>query len=183
MNNKNLEMATLGGGCFWCVEAVLQELKGIEKIVSGYTGGNAPGKPTYREVCSGLTGHAEVVQVTFNPEVISYTDLLVVFMTSHDPTTLNRQGADVGSQYRSVIYYHNEGQKAVAEKVIQEIASYFDNPIITEISPLGTFYEAEDYHQDYYRNNQSQGYCSAVISPKLTKLRKMHADKLKAVGA
>lgn len=183
MKNKNLEIATLGGGCFWCVEAVLQELKGVEKVVSGYTGGNAPGKPTYREVCSGLTGHAEVVQVTFDPEVISYKDLLAVFMTSHDPTTLNRQGADVGSQYRSVIYYHGDSQKALAEKVVQEMGSYFDSPIVTEVSPLGTFYEAEDYHQDYYRNNQSQGYCSAVISPKLTKLRKMHADKLKAVGA
>ena len=183
MNNKNLEIATLGGGCFWCVEAVLQELKGVEKIVSGYTGGNAPGKPTYREVCSGLTGHAEVVQVTFNPKVISYKDLLIVFMTSHDPTTLNRQGADIGSQYRSVIYYHDDSQKAFAEKVILEMASYFDSQIVTEISPSGTFYDAEDYHQDYYRNNQTQGYCSAVITPKLAKLRKIHADKLKAVGA
>ncbi|MBT2159823.1 peptide-methionine (S)-S-oxide reductase MsrA [Zobellia barbeyronii] len=179
MSNKNLEIATLGGGCFWCIEAVLQELIGVEKLVSGYTGGNAPGKPTYREVCSGLTGHAEVVQVTFDPSVISYQDLLIVFMTSHDPTSLNRQGGDVGTQYRSVIYFHDDTQKAVAETVIKELASYFDDPIVTELSPLPTFYDAEEHHQDYYRNNTSQGYCSAVITPKLAKLRKMHGDKLK----
>lgn len=181
MSSENLQLATLGGGCFWCIEAVLQELKGVEKLVSGYTGGHAPGKPTYREVCSGLTGHAEVVQVTFDPETIGYKDLLAVFMTSHDPTTLNRQGADIGSQYRSVIYYHNDDQKDVANKVLEEMGSYFDDPIVTEISPLEIFYEAEDYHQDYYRNNQSQGYCSAVITPKLTKLRKMHSEKLKTI--
>ncbi len=183
MKNKKLEIATLGGGCFWCIEAVFQEVKGVEKIVSGYTGGSAPGKPTYREVCSGLTGHAEVVQVTFDPEVISYHDLLVIFMTSHDPTTLNRQGADAGTQYRSVIYYHNENQKEIAALVAKEVAPYYENPIVTEISPLETFYEAEAYHQDYYRNNTTQGYCSAVITPKLAKLRKMHADKLKGVSA
>jgi len=183
MNSANLEMATLGGGCFWCIEAVLQQVNGVEKLVSGYTGGNAPGKPTYREVCSGLTGHAEVVQVSFDPNVISYQDLLIIFMTSHDPTTLNRQGGDVGTQYRSVIYYHNESQKAIAEEVIKVVSAYYDNSIVTEISPLETFYEAEDYHQDYYRNNTSQGYCSAVITPKLTKLRKMHADKLKGISA
>ncbi|MDO6515631.1 peptide-methionine (S)-S-oxide reductase MsrA [Zobellia uliginosa] len=179
MSDKNLEIATLGGGCFWCIEAVLQELKGVEKLVSGYAGGNAPGKPTYKEVCSGLTGHAEVVQVSFDPSVISYQDLLIVFMTSHDPTSLNRQGGDVGTQYRSVIFYHNDTQKTVAESVIQELSSYFEDLIVTELSPLPTFYDAEDYHQDYYRNNTSQGYCSAVITPKLAKLRKMHADKLK----
>ncbi|CAZ95236.1 peptide-methionine (S)-S-oxide reductase MsrA [Zobellia galactanivorans] len=179
MSEKNLEIATLGGGCFWCIEAVLQELKGVEKLVSGYAGGNAPGKPTYKEVCSGLTGHAEVVQVSFDPSVISYQDLLIVFMTSHDPTSLNRQGGDVGTQYRSVIFYHNDTQKTVTESVIQELSSYFEDPIVTELSPLPTFYDAEDYHQDYYRNNTSQGYCSAVITPKLAKLRKMHADKLK----
>lgn len=183
MKDKNLEVATLGGGCFWCVEAVLQELKGVEKIVSGYSGGSAPGKPTYREVCSGLTGHAEVVQVQFDPQVISYKDLLMVFMTSHDPTTLNRQGADVGTQYRSVIYYRSEGQKTIAEIVVKEMAPYFDNKIVTEISPLTNFYEAEDYHQDYYRNNTSQGYCSAVITPKLAKFRKMHRDRLKEKSA
>ena len=178
MSNK-LEIATIGGGCFWCVEAVFKEINGIEKIVSGYSGGTAPGKPTYREVCSGLTGHAEVIQVTFDTEKISYQDLLMVFMTSHDPTTLNRQGGDTGTQYRSVIYYHNEEQKTISEIVIKEMASYYNDPIVTEISPLDIFHDAEDYHQDYYANNQSQGYCSAVITPKLAKLRKMHADKLK----
>lgn len=182
MENNNLELATLGGGCFWCVEAVLQEIKGVRKVVSGYTGGNAPGKPTYKEVCSGLTGHAEVVQVTFDPRIISYKDLLIIFMTSHDPTTLNRQGGDQGTQYRSVIYYHNAEQKDTAQDVVQEIASYYEDPVVTEISPLGVFYEAEPYHQDYYNNNRSQGYCSAVITPKLTKLRKMHAAKLRNVS-
>ncbi len=182
MGNKGLKLATVGGGCFWCVEAVLQRVNGVEKIVSGYTGGTAPGKPTYREVCSGLTGHAEVVQVTFDENLISYKDLLEIFMTSHDPTTLNRQGGDVGTQYRSVIYYHDENQKETAEQVKKEIASYYEDPIVTEISALGTFYEAEDYHQDYYNNNSSQGYCSAVITPKLSKLRKMHAEKLKPLS-
>jgi peptide-methionine (S)-S-oxide reductase len=178
MNDPKVEIATVGGGCFWCTEAIFQEVNGILKVVSGYTGGKAPGRPTYREVCSGLTGHAEVVQVTFDPEVISYHDLLVIFMTTHDPTTLNRQGADIGTQYRSVIYYENEGQRQIAEQVLQELSSYFDGPIVTEVSQLGTFYEAEEYHQDYYRNNPDQGYCSYVISPKLSKLRKLHADKL-----
>ncbi len=182
MDNAKSENATIGGGCFWCIEAVLQEIKGVGKVVSGYTGGTVPGKPTYREVCSGLTGHAEVVQITFDPNIISYADILTIFMTSHDPTTLNCQGADVGSQYRSVIYYHNEAQKAIAEVVLKEISAYYETPIITELSALGTFYEAEDYHQDYYRNNKTQGYCSAVITPKLAKLRKMHADKLKGVS-
>lgn len=182
MKEKNIQTATIGGGCFWCVEAVLQELKGVEKVISGYTGGKAPGKPTYREVCSGLTGHAEVVQVSFDPETISYKDLVTVFMTSHDPTTLNQQGGDRGTQYRSVIYYRDDEQKDTAETVVKEMASYYDNPIVTEISPLGTFYEAEEYHQDYYRNNTAQGYCSAVITPKLAKLRKMHAEKLKGVS-
>lgn len=181
MKNNNNELATIGGGCFWCVEAVLTEVKGVKKVVSGYTGGKAPGKPTYREVCSGLTGHAEVVQVHFDPTVISYRDLLVIFMTSHDPTTLNRQGADRGTQYRSVIYYHNEEQNVIAKEVALEISQYYEDPVITEISPLDIFYEAEDYHQNYYNNNRSQGYCSAVITPKLTKLRKMHADKLRNV--
>ena len=177
---SNIQLMTVGGGCFWCTEALFLELKGIQKVVSGYTGGTAPGKPTYREVCSGLTGHAEVVQVTFDASVISYEELLVIFMTTHDPTTLNRQGADVGTQYRSVIYYHNEEQKIVAEEVIQQVQPYFDSPIVTEVSPLGTFYEAEDYHQNYYNQNSEQGYCSFVISPKLAKLRKVYADKLKS---
>ena len=179
MNDKrDLKTATIGGGCFWCVEAVLQELKGIERLVSGYTGGTAPGKPTYREVCSGLTGHAEVVQVSFDSDIISYHDLLTVFMTSHDPTTLNRQGADRGTQYRSVIYYHNDSQKEMAQDVIAEMEAYYDDPIVTEVSPLETFYEAEQYHQNYYRTHTSEGYCSAVITPKLAKLRKIHAEKL-----
>lgn len=170
---------TVGGGCFWCIEAVINEIRGVNKVVSGYTGGTAPGKPTYREVCSGLTGHAEVVQVSFDPNVIAFEDLLIVFMTSHDPTSLNRQGGDVGTQYRSAIFHHNEGQREIAEKVIQEMQPYYENPIVTEIQPLKVFYEAEDYHQEYYKNNPDAGYCSAVISPKLSRLRKMHADKLK----
>jgi peptide-methionine (S)-S-oxide reductase len=179
MNTKNLQLATFGGGCFWCTEAVLQEVKGVEKVISGYSGGNAPGKPTYREVCSGLTGHAEVVQVTFDANVISYEDILVIFMTTHDPTTMNQQGADRGTQYRSVIYYHDELQKEIAEVVSKEITPYYEHPIVTEITVLDVFYEAEKEHQDYYRNNQAQGYCSFVITPKLAKLRKLHADKLK----
>ncbi|MEJ2112424.1 MAG: peptide-methionine (S)-S-oxide reductase MsrA [Flavobacteriaceae bacterium] len=175
---KKVEIMTVGGGCFWCIEAVFNEIKGVEKIVSGYSGGNAPGKPTYREVCSGLTGHAEVVQVTFDANMISYKDLLIVFMTSHDPTSLNRQGADIGTQYRSVIYYHDNVQKEAAELVVKEVALYYNQPIVTEINPLEDFIEAEEYHQNYYANNQSEGYCSFVITPKLTKLRKMHADKL-----
>lgn len=170
---------TIGGGCFWCTEAVFKEIKGVEKVVSGYSGGSVPGTPTYREVCSGLTGHAEVVQISFNPEIISFEDLLIVFMTTHDPTTLNRQGADSGTQYRSVIFYHDENQKQIAEKVLNEVGNHFDNPIVTELSPLEKFHPAEDYHQNYYENNHSQGYCTAVISPKLAKLRKMHASKLK----
>lgn len=177
--SKNMQLATVGGGCFWCTEAVFQEVKGVEKVVSGYAGGTAPGRPTYREICSGLTGHAEVIQITFDANVISYADLLVIFMTTHDPTTLNRQGADVGTQYRSVIFYHNKEQKEIAETVVTELAPYFDSKIVTEISEIPIFYEAEDNHQNYYRNNKSQGYCSYVITPKLTKLRKLHADKLR----
>ena len=176
---KNMQLATVGGGCFWCTEAVFQEVKGVEKVVSGYAGGTAPGRPTYREICSGLTGHAEVIQITFDANVISYADILVIFMTTHDPTTLNRQGADVGTQYRSVIFYQNKEQKEIAATVVTELAPYFDSKIVTEISEIPIFYEAEDYHQNYYRNNKSQGYCSYVITPKLTKLRKLHADKLR----
>ena len=179
MTTKNLQLTTFGGGCFWCTEAVFQEVKGVEKVVSGYSGGNVPGHPTYREICSGLTGHAEVVQITFDSNVISYEDILIIFMTTHDPTTLNQQGADRGTQYRSVIYYHDENQKEIAEVVSKEIAPYYENPVVTEISPLDVFYEAEKEHQDYYRRNQTQGYCSFVITPKLAKLRKLHADKLK----
>ena len=179
MTSKNIQQATFGGGCFWCTEAVFQEVKGVDKVVSGYSGGSVPGKPTYREICSGLTGHAEVVQVTYDANTISYEDILIIFMTTHDPTTLNRQGADRGTQYRSVIYYHNNEQKEIAEVVIKEVSIYYNDRIVTEISPLDIFYEAEKEHQDYYKNNQAQGYCSFVITPKLAKLRELHADKLK----
>jgi len=179
MTTKNLQLATFGSGCFWCTEAVFQEVKGVDKVISGYSGGTVPGKPTYREICSGLTGHAEVVQVTFDANVISYEDILVIFMTTHDPTTLNRQGADVGTQYRSVIYYDNEEQKGIAHVVVKEVSSYYENPIVTEVTALDVFYEAEKEHQDYYKNNQAKGYCSFVITPKLAKLRKLHANKLK----
>lgn len=179
MSNKILQTMTVGGGCFWCTEAIFNEVKGVEKVVSGYMGGTVPGTPTYREVCSGLTGHAEVIKVSFDPSVVNYEDLLIIFMTSHDPTTLNRQGGDVGTQYRSVIFYYNERQKITAELVAIEIAPYYEHPIVTEISPVKNFHKAEDVHQNYYANNQTAGYCSAVITPKLAKLRNMHADKLK----
>lgn len=176
--SKNIQIATIGGGCFWCTEAVFQEVKGIEKVVSGYAGGNAPGKPTYREICSGLTGHAEVIQITFDADIISFKDVLIIFMTTHDPTTLNRQGADRGTQYRSVIFYHNDNQKLIAQKVVKKIQDYYADKIVTEISELPIFYEAEEEHQNYYREHKTQGYCTFVIEPKLTKLRKLHADKL-----
>lgn len=179
MENSELELMTVGGGCFWCTEAIFDHIKGVEKVVSGYSGGNVPGTPTYREVCSGLTGHAEVIQVSFDTNIISYQELLEIFMTSHDPTTLNRQGGDAGTQYRSVIFYHNVEQKQIAEKVLDNMASHYDNAIVTEISPLPKFFPAESDHQDYYANNPSQGYCSAVISPKIAKLRTMYSDKLK----
>jgi peptide-methionine (S)-S-oxide reductase len=175
---KNLQIATLGGGCFWCTEAVFQQIKGVEKVVSGYAGGNVPGKPTYREICSGLTGHAEVIQVTFDADIVSFEDILVIFLTTHNPTTLNRQGADVGTQYRSVIFYHNALQQEIALKTIQKVQGFYTDKIVTEISPLSIFYEAEDYHQNYYQNNKTQGYCEYVITPKLATLRKLHADKL-----
>ncbi len=179
MENSELRKMTVGGGCFWCTEAVFDQIKGVERVVSGYSGGNVPGTPTYREVCSGLTGHAEVIQVSFDSTIISYSELLEIFMTSHDPTTLNRQGADVGTQYRSVIFYHDENQREIAEKVLDEMTPYFDSPIVTEVSPLVKFFPAESDHQDYYSNNPSQGYCRVVISPKIAKLRKLHTNKLK----
>ncbi|NNE33407.1 MAG: peptide-methionine (S)-S-oxide reductase MsrA [Winogradskyella sp.] len=180
MVGKNIQIATVGGGCFWCTEAVFQEVKGVKQVLSGYSGGNVPGRPTYREICSGLTGHAEVVKITFDADIISYKDILLIFMTTHDPTTLNQQGADRGTQYRSVIYYHNKNQKETAALLLIELAQYYNNPIVTEISEAMTFYEAEKEHQDFYKNNPSFGYCSFVIDPKLAKLRKLHADKLKA---
>ena len=180
MTKKKIEVATLGGGCFWCTEAVFQEVQGIENVVSGYSGGKVPGRPTYREVCSELTGHAEVIQLTYDSNQISFEEVLIIFMTTHDPTTLNRQGADRGTQYRSVIFYHNETQHEIAEEVVLQLKPYSQDPIVTEISPLNMFFEAEKEHQDYYRNNQDQGYCSYVIAPKLAKLRQLHSDKLKA---
>ena len=177
------EIATLAGGCFWCLEAVFDDLEGVEDVVSGYSGGSVP-NPTYQHVCTGETGHAEVVQVTFNPDVISYRDLLRVFFTIHDPTTLNRQGADVGTQYRSAIFTHNETQEKVAEEVIAELndAGLWDDPIVTEVVPIEAFYAAEEYHQEYFRRNPNQGYCRMVIAPKVAKFRKQYLERLKKVG-
>lgn len=174
------EMATLGGGCFWCTEAVFDELRGVERVESGYSGG-ASANPTYREVCSGTTGHAEVIQVTFDPQVISFKEILEVFFTVHDPTTLNRQGADVGTQYRSVIFYHDEEQRRVAEEVIKKLDAekLWDGPIVTEVAPFEAFYEAEDYHQEYFRLNGSQPYCRMVVAPKVAKFRQHYREKLK----
>ena len=174
---KNLSIATFGGGCFWCIEAVIQRLKGIVSIKSGYADGHIK-NPAYREVCTGRTGHAEVVQVTFDPEIISYHDLIAIFMTSHDPTTLNQQGADKGTQYRSIILYHDNEQKAIAEQVFEAVKPFYADSIVTELKPFEVFYEAEEDHQNYYNNNQEAGYCRMVIDPKVQKLRKMYADKL-----
>ncbi len=177
--SMNTEIATFGAGCFWCVEAVFQELKGVIKVESGYMGGSIP-NPTYREVCTGNTGHAEVTRITFDPSVISYEELLEVLWTTHDPTTLNRQGADAGTQYRSAIFYHSEEQKSKAEKSKKEVATtIWDSPIVTEIVAVDTFYPAEEYHQDYYALNPNAGYCRAVISPKVAKVRATFTDKLK----
>ncbi len=175
------EVATLGGGCFWCTEAVFSELKGVEKAEPGYSGGSLP-NPTYEQVCSGTTGHAEVMQVTFDPNVISYKEILDVFFAIHDPTTLNRQGNDVGTQYRSVIFYHSEEQKATAEKVIEELtkAKTWDAPIVTQVEPFKAFYQAEDYHKNYFKRHPEQAYCQVVIAPKVAKLRKLFLPKLKA---
>ncbi len=175
---KNKQLATFGGGCFWCVEAVIQRLEGVEKVVSGYAGGEID-NPTYRAICTGMTGHAEVIQVTFDANVINYEDLITIFMTTHDPTTLNQQGADRGTQYRSIIMYHNEEQKATADKVMVALKDSFENPIVTQVVPLEKFYPAEDYHQNYYNNNSFAGYCRAVINPKISKLRASYADRLK----
>ena len=177
--SMNTEIATFGAGCFWCVEAVFQELKGVLKVESGYMGGAIP-NPTYREVCTGTTGHAEVTRITFDPTVISYEVLLEVLWTTHDPTTLNRQGADAGTQYRSAIFYHSDEQKSKAEKSKKEVATtIWDSPIVTEIVAADTFYPAEEYHQDYYALNPNAGYCRAVISPKVAKVRATFTDKLK----
>jgi peptide-methionine (S)-S-oxide reductase len=174
------EVTTLGGGCFWCLEAVFVELQGVEKVESGYSGGTVP-HPSYEQVCTGTTGHAEVAQITFDPDVVSFREILQVFFATHDPTTLNRQGADVGTQYRSVIFYHDEEQKDIAEAMIDELnsANIWPNPIVTQVEPLENYYKAEDYHQDYYKYNSQQPYCQAVITPKLAKFRKNFASKLK----
>lgn len=173
----NLETATLGGGCFWCVEIMYQDLIGVQKVESGYMGGKTA-NPTYRDICSGMTGHAEVVQVLFDPEIISYREILEVFFTVHDPTTLNRQGNDSGTQYRSVIYWHSDTQRIVAEEVKAASQALWDAPIVTEISPASVFYKAETYHQNYFKDNPNQPYCSFVIAPKVRKFREQFRDKL-----
>ena len=174
-----LEVTTLGGGCFWCIEAVFAPLRGIESLVSGYAAGSVA-NPTYRQICTGTTGHAEVVQITYDPREIALEDIYEIFFTMHDPTTLNRQGADVGTQYRSIILYHDEGQRETAETVIARLTreDVFGAPIVTEVEPLDIFYPAEDYHQDYFANNAYQPYCMAVIAPKVAKLRQKYADRL-----
>ena len=174
------EVATLGGGCFWCLEAVFDDLEGVEDVVSGYSGGTVP-NPSYQQVCTGTTGHAEVVQITFDPTVLSYRELLEVFFSIHDPTTLNRQGADVGTQYRSAIFYHSSEQKRIADQVLAEFraARLWDNPIVTEITPFKPFYAAEAYHQEYFRRNPDQSYCQIVIAPKVAKFRKNYLARLK----
>ena len=181
MNDTRTEMATLGGGCFWCLEAVFQDLKGVERVVSGYAGGQVP-NPSYEQVCSGRTGHAEVVQVSFDPTILSFRDLLQVFFGIHDPTTLNQQGADVGTQYRSAIFFHSPEQETIAREVIREIdqAGIWDAPVVTEVTPLAEFYPAESYHQEYFRRNPGQGYCRVVIAPKVAQFRKEHLARLKA---
>jgi peptide-methionine (S)-S-oxide reductase len=171
------EIATLGGGCFWCTEAVFQQLKGVQAVESGYTGGQIP-NPTYEQICEGTTGHAEVVRLTFDPSVVSFREILEVFFTIHDPTTLNRQGNDIGTQYRSVIYYHSPQQQETAKQVISEMANVWDAPIVTELSPAETFYKAESYHQNYFRQNPMQGYCAFIVAPKVAKFRKTFSDKL-----
>ncbi len=175
------EVATLAGGCFWCLEAVYDDLKGVTDVVSGYSGGHV-NAPSYQQVCTGSTGHAEVVQVTFDPDVVSFKDLLDVFFTIHDPTTLNRQGNDVGPQYRSAIFTHSPEQKAAAEQTIAELnqSALWNAPIVTQVVPFETFYPAEDYHQEYFKNNPNQGYCMVVVAPKVAKFRKQHYDRLKA---
>jgi methionine-S-sulfoxide reductase len=172
------ELATFGGGCFWCTEAVFQQLRGVNSVVSGYTGGHTD-SPTYKDICSGRTGHAEVIQIGFDPTEISYADLVAIHLATHDPTTPNRQGADVGTQYRSAIYTHSPEQAELANRVLDELAPAFSEPITTEVGPLGPFYPAEAYHQNYYNTNPGAGYCQAVISPKLQKARKLLQDRLK----
>lgn len=181
--SKTLQVATLANGCFWCTEAVFDQLKGVVKVESGYSGGKVP-NPSYENVCTGETGHAETIQVTFDPTQVSFKELLQVFFTTHDPTTLNRQGADVGTQYRSAIFYHNPEQERIAKQVIQETqdSKIWKKPIVTEVMPFQAFYKAEDYHQQYYENNRRQPYCQVVIEPKIAKLRQHYLGKLKATS-
>lgn len=181
MAGSEREVATLGGGCFWCLEPLFKALKGVDAVVSGYAGGHVV-NPTYRQVCNGNTGHAEVIQITFDPEVVTFRDLLGVFFTMHDPTTPNRQGADVGPQYRSIILHHGPEQEATARRAIAEVdeAGIWPAPIVTEVVPLERFYPAEDYHQDYFAHNPNQGYCRAVIAPKVAKFRQKYLERLKA---
>ncbi|HEY3217242.1 MAG TPA: peptide-methionine (S)-S-oxide reductase MsrA [Candidatus Eisenbacteria bacterium] len=183
MAPRTTETATLAGGCFWCLEAVFEQIEGVDHVASGYSGGTVP-EPSYERVCSGQTGHAEVVQITFDPDKIGYRDLLEVFFAFHDPTTPNRQGADVGTQYRSAIFTHDAGQRATAEQVIQELtaAKVFDQPIVTEVTPFEGFYKAEAYHQGYYRQNAGQPYCRATITPKIAKLRAKYSSLLKGAS-
>jgi peptide-methionine (S)-S-oxide reductase len=180
-SNTPTDTATFGGGCFWCTEAIFLQLKGVQSVVSGYEGGTMP-NPTYKDVCTGTTGHAEVIRITYDPTTVSYADLLEVFFKTHDPTTLNRQGNDIGTQYRSVVFYHNEAQKELAQKAIQALneEKVYDDPIVTTLEPASTFYPAEDYHQNYYNNNPNQGYCAAVIQPKVEKFKKVFKEKLKS---
>jgi peptide-methionine (S)-S-oxide reductase len=173
------EIATLGGGCFWCLEAVYQQLKGVTAVESGYTGGHVV-NPTYEQVCEGTTGHAEVVRVTFDPAIVSYRTVLEVFFTIHDPTTLNRQGNDVGTQYRSAIYYHTPEQQETAKHVIAEMANVWDAAIVTELTPVPVYYKAEDYHQNYFQQHPLQGYCAFVVAPKVSKFRKTFSDKMRS---
>jgi len=177
MSATSTEFATLGGGCFWCTEAVFQQIRGVLKVESGYSGG-AVHQPTYEQICTGKTGHAEVVRLTFDPTIVSYRDLLEIFFTIHDPTTLNRQGNDTGTQYRSVIFFHDAQQQTTAAQVIKEMAMVWDDAIVTELSQAPMFYIAEDYHQNYFRQHPQQGYCSFVVAPKVAKARKMFASKL-----
>ncbi|MEL4455374.1 peptide-methionine (S)-S-oxide reductase MsrA [Lutimonas vermicola] len=178
--NDQLAVATFGNGCFWCTEAIFQQLKGVETVLPGYTGGEVK-NPTYKEVCTGSTGHAEAIQITYDPAVISYRELLDVFFYTHDPTTLNRQGGDVGTQYRSAIFFHNKEQESDAKIIIAQLTEegVYDDPIVTEVSPIDVFYQAEDYHRNYYKNNKNQGYCRAVINPKLDKFMKKYGSKTK----
>lgn len=173
------DIATLGGGCFWCLEAVYQQVKGVQAVESGYTGGQVK-DPTYEQVCEGTTGHVEVVRVTFDPDIIGYREILEIFFTIHDPTTVNRQGNDVGSQYRSAIYFHSPQQQGIARQVIAEMANVWDAPIVTELSPAETYYKAEGYHQNYFRQNPLQGYCAFVVAPKVAKFRKTFSDRINA---